>query len=452
MVTEVELFATSPRMLLGLLSAKLFNDAVAAGYTDALASSMDTAVRAMNGAQPLAILLDNVYADTSKVATALNNTNLAPASAASILAQTPLRASRVASILNDTNILVSRIYSILTDANTLANDAQSTLYKWIDGGADYDKLLQVLTYGASDYSVTASTTLTTGVNRYGTLSIASGVTLTLGAGPGVIIADTVSNSGTITSEWVKASGGAAGASGAGAGGAGCGGVIIVARSVTVGTVTANGASGASGSTVTTSAAGGTGGAGAFWVISPDLPPLGGGDYRPSDAKRNGGSGGGLLPNSGGYCGDASVASFTDAGSLLGELLKSISDWWLVNVVGKTPTATKSIPSLGGSGGGGGGAYDNQCAGGGGGGGGGQIIIYGISVTAGTVQAKGGAGGDGGTEGTYDAGGGGGGGGIIYVLYKSLTGTFTYDVSGGAGGTGDKAGAAGDAGVFRAIAV
>jgi hypothetical protein len=320
-----------------------------------------------------------------------------------------------------------------------------------DGGY-YDRLLAIIVYGASDYSVTASTTLTTGVNRYGTLSIASGVTLTLGASPGVIIADTVSNPGTIASGWVKASGGAAGASGAGAGGAGYGGVIIVARSVTVGTVTANSASGASGSTVTASGAGGTGGAGAFWVISPDLPPLGGGDYYPPDAKRNGGSGGGLSPYSGGYCGDASVTSFTSASSLLIELLKTISDWWLVNVVGKTPTTTKSIPSLGGSGGGGGGAYDGQCAGGGGGGGGGQIIIYGTSVTAGTVQAKGGAGGAGGTEGANDAGGGGGGGGIIYIFYKSLTGAFTYDVSGGAGGTGDRVGAAGGTGIFRAIAV
>jgi len=49
-----ELFATSPRMLLGLLSSKLFNDAVAAGYTDTLASSIDVAVMAM-GARSLSL-------------------------------------------------------------------------------------------------------------------------------------------------------------------------------------------------------------------------------------------------------------------------------------------------------------------------------------------------------------------------------------------------------------
>ena len=148
----------------------------------------------------------------------------------------------------------------------------------------------------------------------------------------------------------------------------------------------------------------------------------------------------------------SVTSFSDAPSLLKELLKAVCDWWLVNVVGKTPTTTKSIPDLKGSGGGGGAAQDTDAACGGGGGGGGEIIIYGTSITAGTVNANGGAGGAGGTEGARDAGGGGGGGGIIYVFYKSLSGTFTFSVAGGAGGTGDYAGAAGKAGSAVSFAV
>jgi hypothetical protein len=406
-----------------MLSAKLFNDAVTYGYVDILASSMDVAVRVMNGGPPLSCLLDNDMIPLSNIVRVLKSPYIDGVQIGGILAGPGLRADR----------------------------AQAILYQLIDDGY-YDKVVGVLTYGAPSATISSSTTLTAGINRYNYLSVASGVTLTLGAGPGILIANTISNLGTIASGWVRASGGAAGTSGAGAGGAGRGAVIILARSITVGTITANGAAGENGSTVAANGLGGAGGAGAFWVISPDLPPLGGGDFYPSDAKRNGGSGGGTAVYLGGYCGDASITSFTDGISLLKELLKSISDWWLVNVAGKTLTTTKSIPSLGGSGGGGGGARDGWNAGGGGGGGGGQIIIYGTSVTAGTVQAKGGAGGNGGTEGSYDSGGGGGGGGIIYVFYKSLSGSFTYDVSGGAGGTGDYAGSAGGTGVFRAIAV
>jgi hypothetical protein len=414
MSSIVELFATSPRTLLTTLSAKLFNDAVVAGYADSLASSMNIAAVAMGGGPAIGMMLSH---------------SLIP---------------------HDT------VRTILMNPNITVHGLQKIMYGMVDAGA-FDKLLYVITYGASDYSVTASTTLTTGVNRYGTLSIASGTTLTLGAGPGVIIADTVSNSGTIASGWVKGSGGST-VSGAGAGGAGRGAVIILARSITVGTITANGVAGGDGSTVTASASGAAGGAGNFWLISGDSVPSGGnGGGPPGYGRPNGGGGGGGLSAYGYYGGDggtATTTSFPSILSLLQEILKAVVDWWLVNIVGKTPSTIKTFPSLGGSGGGGAAAADNYGAGGGGGGGAGQIIIYGTSVTAGTVQAKGGAGGAGGTEGSRDAGGGGGGGGIIYVSYKSLTGTFTYDVSGGAGGTGDPtlSGTAGGAGVFRAIPV
>jgi hypothetical protein len=448
----LELFATSPKALLGLLSAKLFNDAVAAGYTDVLASSMDVAARAMNGGYPIACMLDSASIPSSSIVTVLSNSNVSAQAMGLILGQGVLGSSKVAAVLNDASITVSKIYSAV--AAIPANNAQSMLYSWIDGGADYDKLLQVILTGATDYSVTANTTLTTGVNRYKTLSIASGVTLTLGAGPGVIVADTVSNSGTIASGWTSASGGSPGASGAGAGGGGAGAVIIVARSITIGTITANGAAGEAGSTVAASASGGAGGAGNFWLISGDTVPSGGnGDYTTGGAGNpNGGGGGGGYDNYGGAGGTATTSTYSVASDLLKDLFKPLVDWWLVNVMGKTPSSTRSLPSLGGSGGGGGSARDTTSASGGGGGGGGQIIVYGTSVTAGTVNAIGGGGGAGGAEGSYDCGGGGGGGGIIYIFYKSLTGTFTYDVSGGAGGTGDYAGAAGGAGAFRAIAV
>jgi len=409
-----ELFATSPRALLSMLSAKLFNDAVSLGYTPTLAATMDIAARTMNGGPAIGAMLAS-----------------------------PLIPNENARV-------------VLTHPNMTALGLQKIMYGMADAGA-FDKLLYIITYGASNYSVTASTTLTTGVNRYATLSISSGVTLTLGANPGVIIADTVSNSGTIASGWICGAGGSPGATGAGAGGGGRGAVIILARSITVGTVTSNGAAGGNGSTVAASASGGVGGAGNFWLLTGDSVPNGGagGGYGTGGYGRpNGGGGGGSLGGAyvGGDGGTATTTTFNNPMELLPRLLKAICDWWIINVMGKPLFSTTSIPTLGGSGGGGGLAYDGVSASGGGGGGGGQIIIYGTSVTAGTVQAKGGAGGNGGTEGSYDSGGGGGGGGIIYVFYKSLTGTFTYDVSGGAGGTGDRAGAAGGAGVFRAIAI
>jgi hypothetical protein len=408
-----------------MLSAKLFNDAVTYGYVDILASSMDVAVRAMSGGPPLSCLLDNDMIPLSNIMRVLESPYIDGVQIGGILAGPGLRADR----------------------------AQAILYQLIDDGY-YDKVVGALTYGAPSATITSNTTLTAGINRYNYLSVASGVTLTLGAGPGILIANTISNLGTIASGWTCGAGGAAATSGAGAGGAGCGAVIILARSITVGTITSNGAAGGDGSVVTASSSGGAGGAGNFWLISGDSVPNGGtGGYHGGAGNPNGGGGGG--PSStykGGDGGSATTTTYSTGLGLLTELLKATVDWWLVNVAGKTPTTTKSIPSLGGSGGGGGGARDTYGAGGGGGGGGGQIIIYSASVTAGTVQARGGAGGNGGTEGSYDAGGGGGGGGIIYVFYKSLSGSFTYDVSGGAGGTGDYAGAAGGTGVFRAIAV
>jgi hypothetical protein len=104
-----------------MLSAKLFNDAVVAGYVDILASSMDIAVRAMSGAYPIACMLDNIYADVGNIATVLNNPNLGISQVASIFNQTPLRASRAADILANPNITVSRAVSILKDANLSAD-------------------------------------------------------------------------------------------------------------------------------------------------------------------------------------------------------------------------------------------------------------------------------------------------------------------------------------------
>jgi len=346
------------------------------------------------------------------------------------------------SILTSAYMPISKAVEILSDVNLSANKTQSILYNMVDQRL-YDMLFNIITFDAPDASYTANTTLSTGVNRYRNLSIASGVTLTLGAEPGVIIANSITNSGTIASGWIKGAGGA-GVCGGGNGGGGSGAVIIlVASDVSVGTVISNGVDGANSTSYSCDGKGSPGGGGGFWLISGDSVPSGGNGGDGGAGNKNGGGGG----RSGGAGGSANVTTFTDAPSLLNKLFKAVCDWWLVNVTNKTPSSTVSI-SLGGSGGGGGGGGPTSYTGGGGGGGGGQIIIYGTSVIAGSVQAKGGNGGV--SSGTTAYCGGGGGGGIIYVFYKNLTGTFTYDVSGGT--TSGLLATAGGAGVFRAIPV
>jgi len=387
----------------------------------------------------IARFCDNVFS-TSFSASILNSAYISISKAVEILNDVNMSAPKAAAILDNlANLALSKVHSILADVNLSANKTRSILYSMVDQGF-YDKLLNIITFNAPDASYTANTTLSTGVNRYRNLSIASGVTLTLGAEPGVIVANSITNSGTIASGWIKGAGGA-GAYGGGSGGGGRGAVIILASNVSVGTVISNGADGAAGSGAVSTATGSPGGAGNFWLISGDSVPYGGKGGNGGAGNPNGGGGGN---DGGGAGGSANVITFTDALSLLNNLFKSVCDWWLVNVINKTPSSTASIPSLGGSGGGSGSATANGYGGGGGGGGGGQIIIYGTSVTAGSVQAKGG---NGGAPSSSVYNGGGGGGGIIYVFYKSLSGTFTYSVSGGAtSGTAT----AGGTGVFRAI--
>jgi hypothetical protein len=431
-----------------MLSSKLFNDAVARGLHDVLAGTINAAIRAMGGATPTAILFDLPSTTVGNIAKVLNSDNI--------------EVQQVAQIFRDPSLRPSRVKSILADTNITADRAQAILYSMVDQGF-YDKLLDIFTFDRADALYTTSTTITTGINLLKNVSVASAVTLTLEASPCTIVANTITNSGTITTNVVKGTGGAAGAAGAGAGGAGRHGIILLARNISTGTVTADGVAGGNGSTVAASGTGAAGGAGLFWEISGYPAGFGGSGgridtYSPGGAgSKNAGGGGGtryLYPysNAGGGGGNATVVSYPSASALLSDLLKAVCDYWLVNILGRTPTTTKSIPALGGSGGGGGGAADGYGAGGGGGGGGGQVIIYGTSVTAGTISARGMAGGNGGAEGAYDCAGGGAGGGLVYVFYKSLTGTFTFNVAGGAGGTGDANGGAGTAGSAATFAV
>jgi len=357
---------------------------------------------------------------------------------AQLLSSSKLSASRIADIINNA-VSVRTVKAIFQSSYISADRVQAILYAMVDTGY-YDKLLNLMTFDAPDATIFANTTWSSGVNRYRVVSVASNCTLTLNTLPNVIIADSIYNSGIIAS---ATQGGGAGAGGGGAGGGGAQGLIILARSISVGTINANGDNGVSVSAAPTgTASGNAGAAGNLWIISSYNAGNGGagGGYGSTAAAgggggggRTGGAGGTSTTAPGGTGGSATVTTFSSASSLLSELVKAVVDWYIKNVLGKTPTTTKSIPNLVGSGGGGGaGNTSGSAAAAGGGGNGGEVIVFGITVNAGTINAKGGNGGN--TGQPNSGGGGGGGGGVIYVLYKTLNGTFTFSVAAGTGGS------------------
>jgi len=365
---------------------------------------------------------------------------------AQLLNNTNLSASRIADIVNNAALLANELKTILANANLSADRVQAILYMMIDAGY-YDRLINLMTFDVSDVTISFDTTWSSGVNRYRNITINSNITLTLNTLPNVILADTIVNGGTITVA-TRPNGGAS-TYGSGAGGGGAQGLIVLARTVTVGTVNANAAPGSYGASPSVSSSGKPGGAGSLWVISGYPGGNGGAGNGASNVDcgaggggggQTGGAGGSSITGPGGDGGSASVTTFSTAADMLKEVLKSVADWYIRNVLSKTPTTTKSIPNLYGSGGGSGGAASGtDSSGGGGGGSGGEVIIFGVTVNAGTVNATGGAGGSG--YGVNGYAGGGGGGGLVYVFYKTLNGTFTFNVAGGSGAYSGTSGSA-----------
>jgi len=201
------------------------------------------------------------------------------------------------------SISSSKANAVLKNTYLSGDKAQALLYRF----SLEDKLVDILTYDAPSVSVTANTTIT-GVNRYRSLSIASGVTLTVDGQPGAIIAYSLDNGGTIDKTATGAPGGAPGGAGGGAGGAGGGELIVFSRDLSnSGAIRANGAPGGNGSTVAVRAAGGKGGSGLFVVVGSDVAGSGGagGNSAMGGAGGvNGGGGGGAYVYIGG-AGDGS---------------------------------------------------------------------------------------------------------------------------------------------------
>jgi len=356
---------------------------------------------------------------------------------ASVFNHSNLHVAKAASILESGNLSVSRAASILSHANITADRVQAILYQMVEDG-HVRRLIEILTDGASDLNVAADTTLTDGVSRFNKLSVAAGVTLSLATAPAVVIAREIDNGGVIAPTWIKATGGAS-ASGSGAGANGKGGAIILGADFTIGTISGDGIAGGNGGASTAYTSGNAGSGGLLWLDAADSTPNSGkgGEAGPAGYEIPGGEGG-----------TPTVQTFSNATDIAKEILKAACDWWVQNIISKTPTAVKTLPELGASGGGSGGARGTGETGGGGGSHGAPLIAIGDNVIAGTFNSNGGAGGAG--YSTDGDGGDGGDGGIVYLFYKSLTGTPTFNVAGGAGGTGTTAGVAGAAGVGRAI--
>jgi hypothetical protein len=417
---------------------------------DAGLLSIDDVARYSNtvSADIVAHCCSEIYS-VSFAASLLTNTNITTSRAASILNSSKITADKAAAILS--SISSSTAASILANSSLSADKTQSILYSMTLSS----KLIDILTSGASNWTVSSSTTIS-GVNRYYSLTVNSGVTLSIDGQPGVLIVKNLYCYGTIAKIATGGAGGSGGATGAGNGGNGGGGLIIFADSLTnSGVINADGAAGGNGSTVTTNANGASGGSGFFYRVGSDSFGVGGGGGSSASNAYggaggiNGGGGGGAALGVGGAGDGSSYREYSDFVPLVETIRKAAIDWVIRNVYGKSPTATVGFISAYGSGGGGGGAYDGACAGGGGGGGGGVVVIVCVSANnTGTVRANGGNGGNAGNEGSYDGGGGGGGGGIVYVLAKSIANVGTVTATGGSGGTGDYPGFAGSAGVAR----
>jgi hypothetical protein len=453
---------TDADKIAALLDGDSLTAADAATHVNSQIYSSSTMASAFNStylaAAKGASILDNTNLSSSTAAIILDNSNLSAAKAASILDNSNLSASKAASIFDNSNLSPSKAYSILTNANLSANKAQSIMYAM----TNYAKQIDIITYGAP--STTTATTTISGVTRWSNVTTTAGTTLTLDGQPNVIIANTLTNYGTMDKTKTGGAGGRA-ADGAGAGGTGGGGVIIIVKNfVSSGTIQANGSSGGNAYGSTWNDYGDGGGAGNINRIGTHTLGSGGAGsvYNSGGGGPNGSASAGYGGVSGGSGGSVTYTTINTASDLYHQLRKAAIDWWLQNVASKTPSTTISFPNSYGSGGGGGGNYCsgspdwNYYSGGGGGGSGGQVIVLADSLNnTGTIKANGGNGGNGWSynEG-IGGGGGGGGGGIVYALYRTtLVSAGTLQAVGGSGGSGRAGyGGAGGTGVATTLSV
>jgi len=391
----------------------------------------------------------------SEAAAVVNSDNLETANAAAIFNHSNLSISKASDILDNSNLWASKASSVVAHANFGADRSQTVMR----GMSSLARVVDIITSGAPDTTYSSNDTITD-INRFGTLTIESGVTLNVDSQPGVIIASSLINNGTVHKTYTGTSGGAT-ASSTGDGGDGGGGLVILSKSLDNNSIIeANGEKGENGSS-TGSNGSGSNADGDSTIIRIGSDTVGDGGDGGKKFESNLGSVGYFGAGGGGYGatykggngGGISYVTYNTAADLYDEQRKATIDWWLVSVVGKSLTVTESFVDAQGAGGGGGADYNRRSDCGGGGAGGGSIVLLTdvFDNNGGTIQANGGNGGIRGNEQAYDAGGGGGGGGILYGLYRTtLTSEGTISVSGGTGASSDENcetnGIAGTAGV------
>ena len=402
----------------------------------------------------LAEIINHQNLPAARAAAIFDNNNLVINKAKSIFSSDYISIARIASIFNSENLSLGRLVEILGSFS--ADKAQAVLYH---DNLSIWRLIEIVSYGAPDTEISSDTTIS-GVNRYGDIIIDSAATLSIDSQPGVLLCDYIENNGVISKIPTGAAGGNPGA-GVGKGGDGGGGLIIISKSFkNNSTIKANGQDGESGGTTASTADGSAGSDGQMERVGTDTAGSGGdggeGTSGASGSGNVGGGGGGSNTagyGKGGNGGDITYINNNSILDLVDKLKKAIADWYLINVLGKTPTSTTDFPNSYGAGGGGGGDENGAGDCGGGGGSGGHILVLAESFeNTGTIEANGGAGGNGGSEAYRDSAGGGGGGGIVYVLYKTLINQGTLQALGGDGGTGDYNGGAGGNGVAKAFAI
>jgi len=367
---------------------------------------------------------------------------------------------KLAEIATSTSVPVTSLLSFISNVALSGDAAQGLLYGLAENYYYYNKWLDTVTYNAPSITFSTSATLSTNVLIAQEITVASGVTVTCGTWTCFFIAKVFNNQGTIVSYGAPGAP-ACGAScgGGGAGGTGGGGVVIISYTATIGTINVNGGIGGTSYYNPSGCVCGNGGKGGqLAIVSGISVPIGGngattGGLTPGGAGEPNAGGGGASSFGGAPAGgSATVYSFTNGNALITYAIEGISDWWLSNVVGKTPSIVTPLLYVYGSSGGGGGPGTGTYGGAGGGGGGGEVIVFGDEVNAGTVYAVGGTGG----YTPNNGGGGGGGGGIALVFYGSggLNGTMSLDLAGGSPGIANTSpsGAAGQTGVYLATSV
>jgi hypothetical protein len=265
----------------------------------------------------------------------------------------------VASLAANPYLSGSSLNMLLSNVNMPANYAQFLLY-YLAQNYYYNKWVQTVTASAPSITFSANATISTSPLIAQSITIASGVTVTCGTRTCFIITQNFNSQGTIVA--YGAIGGTPATSGAVAGGTGGGGIAIIAVTAALGTVNVAGSNGGNGVTLAANVDGLTGVGGLFVILSGMTIPIGGtggtadGVAAWSPAGHNGGGagacgypGGGV---SGGGGGNATAAySFASANSMLTYILQGVSDWWLMNVVGKAPSSTTPLLTFYGSGGG-----------------------------------------------------------------------------------------------------